>query len=65
MLATIGAFRVVRERDLENFRDVEVSLEHLRDQGLIHSVQIGADERADVLTDLRASLVHGLTPVHP
>jgi hypothetical protein len=30
MLATIGAFRVVRERDLENFRDAEENLDHRR-----------------------------------
>jgi hypothetical protein len=51
MLATIGAFRVVRERDLEDFREAEDTLEHLREQGLIHTVQIGPDDRADVLTD--------------
>jgi hypothetical protein len=50
MLATIGAFRVVRERDLEDFPDAEQTLEHLREEGLVESVQIGAGERADVLT---------------
>jgi hypothetical protein len=40
MLATIGAFRVVRERETKDFRDAEDSLDHLRDQGLIHSVQM-------------------------
>jgi hypothetical protein len=51
MLATIGAFRVVRERDLKDFRDAEDTLDHLRDQGLIHSVQIDAHERGDTLGD--------------
>jgi hypothetical protein len=51
LLATIGAFRVVRDRDLEEFRDAAESLDHLRDQGLIHAVQIDAHDRADVLTD--------------
>ncbi|MBI4265180.1 MAG: hypothetical protein HY657_12460 [Acidobacteria bacterium] len=51
MLATIGAFRVVPERDLKGFRDAEHTLEHLREEGLIHAVQIGPDDRADVLTD--------------
>lgn len=32
MLATIGAFRGVRERNLEDFPDVEDSLEHLYDE---------------------------------
>lgn len=50
MLATIGAFRVVRERDLNDFPDAERTLEHLRDEGLIQTVQIGPEERADVLT---------------
>lgn len=48
MLATIGAFRVVRERDLDRRAD---SLEHLREEGLIRFVAIGRDERAAVLTD--------------
>lgn len=51
MLATIGAFRVVRERDLDEFHDAQSTLEHLREEGLIHTVQIGPDDRADVLTD--------------
>src|SRR2546425_809002 len=51
ILASIGAFRVVRECDLEQFRDAEGTLEHLRGERLIQTIQIGADERADVLTD--------------
>jgi hypothetical protein len=51
MLASIGAFRVVRARDLKDFRNAEDTLDHLRDQGLIHSVQIDAHERGDTLTD--------------
>lgn len=50
MLATIGAFRVVHERDLEDFPGAERTLNHLRDEGLIESVQIGAGAHADVLT---------------
>jgi hypothetical protein len=56
MLATIGAFRVVAERDLDDVRDVSVdprdtTLDHLQDEGLIRFVQIDGDEQAAVLTD--------------
>ena len=57
MLATIGAFRVVRERDLDDFPDAQRTLDHLRDEGLIHTVQIGAGERADVLTPAGRSVL--------
>jgi hypothetical protein len=55
-LATIGAFRVVAERDLEAIcaRDSDSrddTLEHLRDEGLIRFVAINEDERAAVLTE--------------
>ncbi|MBY0493272.1 MAG: hypothetical protein K2Y23_03560 [Cyanobacteria bacterium] len=54
-LATIGAFRVVAERDLEAVHDRDAnphddSLQHLRDEGLIRFVAINEDERAAVLT---------------
>jgi hypothetical protein len=54
-LATIGAFRVVAERDLQAVHDRDMnshndSLEHLRDEGLIRFVAINEDERAAVLT---------------
>jgi hypothetical protein len=56
MLATIGAFRVVAERDLEAARDPDWNprgdtLEHLRDEGLIRFVAIDTDERAVTLTE--------------
>lgn len=56
MLATIGAFRVVAERDLEAARNPDWdprddTLEHLRDEGLIRFVAIDGDERAVTLTD--------------
>jgi hypothetical protein len=51
MLATIGAFRIVSERDLEGLRGGEDSMDHLRDEGLIRSVAIDVDERAEMLTD--------------
>ena len=55
MLATIGAFRMVAERDLETVRDPDWdpwddTLEHLRDEGLIRFVAINQGERAVVLT---------------
>lgn len=55
-LATIGAFRVVAERDLEAVHDEDSgshhdTLEHLRDEGLIRFVSVSEDERAAVLTD--------------
>ena len=56
MLATIGAFRVAAERDLNDVRDPDWdprddTLGHLRDQGLIEFVPINEDERAVVLTE--------------
>ena len=55
-LATIGAFRVVAERDLETIYDRDSrshhdTLDHLRNEGLIRFVSISEDERAAVLTD--------------
>jgi hypothetical protein len=56
MLATVGAFRVVAERDLDDVREPSAdprddSLDHLSDEGLIRFVAVDADERAAVLTD--------------
>jgi hypothetical protein len=56
MLATIGAFRVVAERDLQALRDPGWdprgdTLEHLRDEGLIRFVAFNEGERAVVLTE--------------
>src|SRR3954454_19578339 len=56
MLATIAAFRVIAEHNLEDVRDRSAdprddTLDHLRDEGLIRFVDIDADERAAVLTD--------------
>lgn len=55
-LATIGAFRVVAEGDLEAVGDrdsglYDDTLEHLRDEGLIRFVAINENERAAVLTE--------------
>ena len=56
MLATIGAFRVIAERELEDVRDPawdprNDTLEHLRDEGLIEFFAINQHERAMVLTE--------------
>jgi hypothetical protein len=56
MLATIGAFRVVAERDLDDARDAAVdprddTLDHLADEGLIRFVATDANARAAVITD--------------
>ena len=56
-LATIGAFRVVGERDLTDLHDAERSLDHLRDEGLIHTVQVGPGRHADVLTERGLSVL--------
>lgn len=56
MLATIGAFRVVAERDLDETRDpsddrFDNTLDHLSEEGLIRFVATDVEERAAVLTD--------------
>jgi hypothetical protein len=55
-LATVGAFRVVPERDLRNPRDSpadprDSDLSHLADQGLIRAVSLDGRERAVMLTN--------------
>jgi hypothetical protein len=53
-LATVGAFRVVPERELLDGDDalsVSDSLDHLREQGLIETVPIGEHDRGIVLRD--------------
>ena len=53
-LATLGAFRVVPERDLVEGSDadsVNDALDHLREQGLIDTVRIGDHDQGLVLTD--------------
>jgi len=46
-LAAVGAFRVVPEHDLDTPQD---TLDHLRDEGLVGTVDLGGDERGVVLT---------------
>lgn len=46
-LAAVGAFRVVPEHDLDADHD---SLAHLRDEGLVATVDLGSDERGLTLT---------------
>ena len=54
-LASIGAFRVVPERDLRDPRDEsdprEPDLRHLRDEGLVRFVSLDGRDRAVTLTD--------------
>ena len=55
-LATVGAFRVVSERDLRDPRDEpadtrERDLRHLRDEGLTQFVRLDGRERAVTLTE--------------
>jgi DNA-binding MarR family transcriptional regulator len=55
MLATVGSFRVVAERDLAALRDdarkSHQSIRHLEDEGLIRRSPLDANDRAVVLTD--------------
>ena len=46
-LAAVGSFRIVPEQDLDIDHD---TLSHLRDEGLVDSVDLGDDERGLVLT---------------
>jgi hypothetical protein len=55
-LATVGAFRVVSERDLRDPRDEasdprDSDLRHLRDEGLMRFVAVDGRERAVTLTE--------------
>jgi hypothetical protein len=54
-LATVGAFRVVAERDLRESRDEfdarEPDVRHLRNEGLVDSVRLGGRERVLTLTE--------------
>src|SRR5690242_12460852 len=55
-LATVGAFRVVAERDLSDARDEssewrEPDLRHLREEGLVGSVSLHGRERAVTLSE--------------
>ena len=47
ILAVVGAFRVVPEHDLDIEHD---TLRHLRDEGVVETIDIGGDERGVVLT---------------
>ena len=50
-LSTVGAFRVVSERDLRDPRDNTFNVRHLEKQGLIHRVALNENERAVALTE--------------
>jgi hypothetical protein len=61
-LATVGAFRVVSERDLRDpregpFEPRDDHHRHLRDQGLMRSVSLDGRERVVTLTDRGRSLL--------
>lgn len=63
-LSTVGAFRVVAERDLRNVRDVSFDvrdrdLRGLEKQGLIQRVPLDGRERAVTLTDRGRRLLEG------
>ena len=55
MLATVGSFRVVAERDLSALRDdarkPRQSIRHLEEEGLIRRSPLDANDRAVVLTE--------------
>jgi DNA-binding MarR family transcriptional regulator len=55
MLATVGAFRVVSESDLNDLRDdassPRRSVRHLEGEGLIRTSKLSSDDRAVVLTE--------------
>lgn len=55
LLGTVGAFRVVAERDLHDLRDDSSNprrgLRHLEDEGLIRRSPLSSDDRAVVLTE--------------
>lgn len=50
-LSTVGAFRIVSERDLRDPRDDAFDVRHLEDQGLIQRVPLNEQERAVALTE--------------
>jgi hypothetical protein len=52
MLATVGAFRVVSESDLQDSReDTRKGLRHLEREGLMRTAPLSSDDRAVILTD--------------
>jgi hypothetical protein len=59
-LSTVGAFRVVSERDLRDPRDDAFDLQHMEDQGLVQRVPLNEQERAVTLTERG----HGLLERH-
>jgi DNA-binding MarR family transcriptional regulator len=50
-LSSVGAFRVVSERDLRDPREDVFDLQHLEEQGLVHRVPLNENERAVALTE--------------
>lgn len=57
-LATVGAFRIVPERELlEGDAGLSDSLDHLREQGLVETVSIGDHDHGVVLSERGLSLL--------
>lgn len=56
ILAAVGAFRVVPEQDLDADHD---TVEHLRDEGLVETVELGDDQRGLTLTREGRDLLEG------
>jgi hypothetical protein len=58
MLATVGAFRVVSERDLyDSSEGTRKGLRHLEREGLMRTSPLSSDDRAVVLTDCGRDLL--------
>jgi hypothetical protein len=57
-LAVVGTFRVVPEQDLDTDHD---TVRHLRDEGLVDTVDLGGDERGLTLTKEGRDLLHSHT----
>lgn len=51
ILSTVGAFRVVSERDLRDPQDQAFKVRHLEEQGLVQRVPLNEQERAVALTE--------------
>jgi hypothetical protein len=64
-LSTVGAFRVVSERDLREPREDVFDLRHLEDQGLVHRVPLNEHERAVALTEQGRGLLERHRVGHP
>lgn len=64
-LSTIGAFRVVSERDLRDPRDEAFDVRHLKEQGLVQCVPLNQHERAVALTEQGREVLECHRDGHP